>query len=94
MYKDLSTKDKTLYTQNGILHMIDRNRRIKAKPERFQDFKSDDFLFDIIFTVEERIFDQVIEGKWNHSSSIVEQSFRIQRFKSNQLNIGIKIAAV
>ena len=60
MYKDLSTKDKQLYTQNGILHMLDRNRRIKPKPERFQDYKSD--VFDIIFTVEERIFDQVIEG--------------------------------
>ena len=59
MYNDLSTKDKTLYTQNGILHMLDRNKRIKLKPERFQDFKEQ---FDVIFTVEERIFDQLIEG--------------------------------
>jgi RNA polymerase II subunit A C-terminal domain phosphatase SSU72 len=59
MYKDLSAKDRTLYTQNGILHMLDRNRRIKAKPERFQECKD---IFDIIYTVEERIFDQVIEG--------------------------------
>jgi RNA polymerase II subunit A C-terminal domain phosphatase SSU72 len=59
MYKDLFTKDKTLYTQNGILHMLDRNRRIKSKPERFQDCKDQ---FDVIFTVEERIFDQVMEG--------------------------------
>lgn len=60
MYKDLSAKDKTLYTQKGILHMLDRNRRIKPKPERFQECREQ---FDIIFTVEERIFDQVIEGK-------------------------------
>jgi len=59
MYKDLSTRDKTLYTQNGILHMLERNRRIKPKPERFQECKEQ---FDIIFTVEERVFDQVIEG--------------------------------
>lgn len=65
MYKDLSTKDKTLYTQNGILHMLERNRRIKPRPERFQDFKLDEVLFDIIFTVEERIFDQVIEDLEN-----------------------------
>lgn len=59
MYKDLMNKDRTLYTQNGILHMLDRNRRIKPKPERFQECKDQ---FDIIFTVEERIFDQVLEG--------------------------------
>jgi RNA polymerase II subunit A C-terminal domain phosphatase SSU72 len=40
--------------------MLDRNRRIKEKPERFQDSRE---RFDVIFTVEERIFDQVIEGK-------------------------------
>jgi RNA polymerase II subunit A C-terminal domain phosphatase SSU72 len=39
--------------------MLDRNRRIKEKPERFQDCRE---RFDVIFTVEERIFDQVMEG--------------------------------
>ncbi len=39
--------------------MLDRNRRIKTRPERFQEFKEQ---FDVIFTVEERIFDQLIEG--------------------------------
>ena len=62
MYKDLSNKDLTLYTQNGILHMLDRNRRIKPTPERFQDCKDQ---FDVIFTVEERVFDQVIEGSFH-----------------------------
>jgi len=62
MYKDLSNKDLTLYTQNGILHMLDRNRRIKLTPERFQDCKDQ---FDVIFTVEERVFDQVIEDLEN-----------------------------
>ena len=61
MHKDLSTKDKMFYTQNGILHMLERNKRIKPKPERFQECKEQ---FDIIFTVEERIFDQVIEGEF------------------------------
>ena len=37
MLKDLLGKDKTLYTQNGILHMLERNKRIKPKPERFQE---------------------------------------------------------
>ena len=42
--------------------MLDRNRRIKDKPERFQDSRE---RFDVIFTVEERIFDQVLEGEFN-----------------------------
>ncbi|KAK6175581.1 RNA polymerase II subunit A C-terminal domain phosphatase SSU72 [Patella vulgata] len=58
MFNDLSQKDPELYTQNGILHMLDRNRRIKPRPERFQNcFER----FDIIVTCEERVYDQVIE---------------------------------
>ncbi|CAN7985823.1 unnamed protein product [Ixodes pacificus] len=58
MYQDLMEKDKALYTQNGILHMLDRNRRIKSSPERFQNCYDK---FDVIFTVEERVYDQVVE---------------------------------
>ncbi|KAK2180474.1 hypothetical protein NP493_441g01027 [Ridgeia piscesae] len=58
MYRDLVAKDKQLYTQNGILHMIDRNRRIKSRPERFQSCKD---RFDLIVTCEERVYDQVLE---------------------------------
>ena len=47
------------YTQNGILHMLDRNRRIKPKPERFQ---ACDEKFDVVVSCEERVYDQVIEG--------------------------------
>ena len=49
------------YTQNGILRMLDRNKRIKTCPERFQDATKEDF--NVVFTVEERIFDIVKEGK-------------------------------
>ncbi|XP_068934361.1 RNA polymerase II subunit A C-terminal domain phosphatase SSU72 isoform X1 [Petaurus breviceps papuanus] len=58
MYNDLLRKDKELYTQNGILHMLDRNKRIKPRPERFQNCKD---LFDLILTCEERVYDQVVE---------------------------------
>ena len=58
MYQDLYNKDKSLYTQNGILHMLDRNRRIKSHPERFQSNRDK---FDVIFTAEERVYDQVVE---------------------------------
>ena len=47
------------YTQNGILNMLDRNRRIKARPEKFQKCQEQ---FDVIITVEERVYDQVLDG--------------------------------
>lgn len=58
MYKDLVEKDKNLYTQNGILHMLDRNRRLKPGPERWQKCKDK---FNLIVTCEERVYDQVLE---------------------------------
>ncbi|KAG7197194.1 hypothetical protein KM043_007272 [Ampulex compressa] len=55
IYNDLLTKDKQYYTQTGLLHMLDRNRRIKPRPERFQLSKDE---FDILITCEERVYDQ------------------------------------
>ena len=56
----------TRYTTNGILHMLDRNRRIKTHPEKFKDSKDH---FDMIITCEERVYDQVLEGRWWPSTS-------------------------
>ncbi|KAI5787654.1 protein SSU72 [Peziza echinospora] len=39
MFNELKGKDQRLYTLNGLLNMLDRNRRIKARPERWQDWK-------------------------------------------------------
>lgn len=64
IYQDLLSKDKAFYTQNGLLHMIDRNRRIKSRPERFQLCKEK---FDIVVTCEERVYDQVIEYMENRT---------------------------
>ncbi|CAG9824985.1 unnamed protein product [Phaedon cochleariae] len=58
IYLDLLQKDKSLYTQNGLLHTLDRNRRIKSHPEKFQEALDK---FDILITCEERVYDQVLE---------------------------------
>ena len=58
MYHHLSNQDHHLYTNNGLLNMLDRNRKIKRNPERFQDARE---YFDVIICCEERVFDQVIE---------------------------------
>ncbi|CAB3376342.1 RNA polymerase II subunit A C-terminal domain phosphatase SSU72 [Cloeon dipterum] len=71
IYNDLLHKDKVLYTQNGLLHMLERNRRIKQRPERFQLTKEK---FDVIISCEERVYDQVIEcleGKDNETNAPV-----------------------
>lgn len=31
IYNDLKTKDQELYTKNGMLHIMERNRRIKVR---------------------------------------------------------------
>ncbi|EXJ61536.1 hypothetical protein A1O7_01964 [Cladophialophora yegresii CBS 114405] len=38
MYEDLNAQDARLYRNNGILNMLDRNRKIKWGPERFHDW--------------------------------------------------------
>lgn len=40
------------------MHTLDRNRRIKSHPERFQECNE---RFDILITCEERVYDQVLE---------------------------------
>lgn len=58
IFADLTQKDKELYTKNGMLHIMERNRRIKAGPERFQECEQQ---FEIILTVEEKVYDQTLE---------------------------------
>ncbi|GMR36490.1 hypothetical protein PMAYCL1PPCAC_06685, partial [Pristionchus mayeri] len=58
IYNDLKKKDNQFYTQNGLLNMLDRNRRIKEAPQRFQLERDE---FDVIMALEERVYDQIIE---------------------------------
>eukprot|EP00898_Chlorokybus_atmophyticus_P004297 jgi/Chlat1/4869/Chrsp31S08938 len=70
MYDELRRKDYDLYTRNGLLAMLDRNRSVKLAPQRWQD-NAKDGEFDIIFTFEERVFDLVVEDMHSrHSTGI------------------------
>ena len=63
IYRELYNQDKTFYSTIGILQMLDRNRRIKIAPERFQDNK--ETTFDVIITCEERCFDAACDDILN-----------------------------
>ena len=45
--------------------MLDRNRRIKARPERFQACEDK---FDVIVSCEERVYDQILDGEFKHEA--------------------------
>lgn len=59
IYNDLLSQDAERYKNNGLLTMLDRNRKLKRAPEKWQD--NDGITFDFVFTCEERCFDSVIE---------------------------------
>ncbi|KAJ3198471.1 RNA polymerase II subunit A C-terminal domain phosphatase [Entophlyctis luteolus] len=58
IYNELVAQDKTLYIQNGVLQMLERNIKTKLAPESWQESRE---IFNVVFTCEERCFDAVIE---------------------------------
>jgi RNA polymerase II subunit A C-terminal domain phosphatase SSU72 len=57
--KDLIRLDENAYRQKGLIDMLERNMRVKEKPERWQD-NSDEKEFDVVVCFEERVFDLVL----------------------------------
>jgi len=77
IYQDLKTKDFSMYTQNGLLNMVDRNRHIKRCPQRFQN--SDDH-FNVIICMEERVYDQIVDDLQTRSSVYTGESVHVINF--------------
>ncbi|KAJ3186708.1 RNA polymerase II subunit A C-terminal domain phosphatase [Gaertneriomyces sp. JEL0708] len=67
IYNDLLKRDPQLYKSNGLLAMLDRNRKIKRAPEKFQENKE---IFDVIISCEERCFDSACEELCNRPADL------------------------
>ncbi|AFN83171.1 Ssu72-like protein [Encephalitozoon romaleae SJ-2008] len=65
IYDDLCMKNEDYYRESGILYLLERNMRVKEKPENF--FQRDED-FDLVITCEERVFTSIFEHYADGSS--------------------------
>ncbi|KAI6224462.1 Protein-serine/threonine phosphatase [Aphelenchoides fujianensis] len=56
--QELYTANRSLYTKNGLLAMLERNKKIKERPQKFQKVDEE---FDVVVCLEERVYDQIVD---------------------------------
>ncbi|EGC29912.1 hypothetical protein DICPUDRAFT_42185 [Dictyostelium purpureum] len=59
IYTTLRDQDQELYIKNGLLNMLERNKKVKLAPEKWQEELN--AKFDIVFTFDQRVYDAVID---------------------------------
>lgn len=69
MHKELEAQDEPFYRANGMLNMLDRNRHIKQRPERWQSCTDQ---FDVVVTCEARVYEAVVEHLESQDSETME----------------------
>ncbi|ORX54444.1 RNA polymerase II subunit A C-terminal domain phosphatase SSU72 [Hesseltinella vesiculosa] len=79
VYQELKEQDTNLYTRNGLLSMLDRNRSVKTSPQKWHEQQDQ---FDVIITCEERCYDAVVEDLENRG-----QNFQS---RTHVINVDIK----
>eukprot|EP01132_Coremiostelium_polycephalum_P004706 gene4706-5878_t len=69
IYDDLKQQNFELYTQNGILNMLERNIKVKLAPEKWQE----EMLarFDIVFTFDQRVYDMLIDDVAQRDTNVI-----------------------
>lgn len=89
IYRDLTTQEcRKMYEQNGLIHMIDRNRHIKRAPEKWQE-NARAGKFDLVITCEERCFDSVLDDLMVRMSNNVLADHELRK-TVHVINVDIK----
>lgn len=57
---DLAGKDETLYRDNGLLDMMQRNVGVKHAPQRWQDRANGSTPLDVVISFESKVFEIVV----------------------------------
>jgi RNA polymerase II subunit A C-terminal domain phosphatase SSU72 len=67
MEAELMQKDLSLYTSNGMLDILARNKKVKRAPEKWQLQPA--IHCDVALTFEQRVMDALIENMYSRASA-------------------------
>ena len=64
-----SAKDQTHYQRLGLISMLDRNRKIKLAPEKWQHTAADDI--DVVVTFQETVMDTLVQDMQSRDADLL-----------------------